>query len=103
MCVEPAQSVLGVTLDNSGWQSKLLTCGKFDSNSTHVGASVLGAGFWQMSFEDHVRRAKTCCMHIVSRAAAHTGTLAVVRPQLHHEVSTAARMAMRGLDTHLHS
>lgn len=56
------QSRLGVSLDNGGWQSKIMSCGKFDSNSTHVHATLGGIGFWEMSHEDAVCGAMRCLL-----------------------------------------
>lgn len=61
------QSRLGVSLDNGGWQSKIMSCGKFDSNSTHVHATLGGIGFWEMSHEDAVRGAMRCLLLAVVR------------------------------------
>lgn len=69
--LNPKLSTLGVTLDNSGWQSKIMTCHDLNGNSTHVGATLAGIGFWEMSHED----------------AAH------------HEVTTAARKAVLQANT----
>jgi len=47
--IDPKQSVLGITLDNSGWQSKILTCSR---QGLHAGETILGVGFWQIGHED---------------------------------------------------
>jgi len=47
--LDPNQSQLGVTLTNTGWQSKIENCfpgGEF------AGETILGAGFWQIGLED---------------------------------------------------
>jgi len=68
--MNPSQSVLGVSLDDSGWQSKILTCAK---RGNYSGATILGAGFWQMAHEDYV----------------------------HHELSSAARAAVNSINAML--
>jgi hypothetical protein len=47
--LNPQQSILGVTLDNSGWQSRITVCEKAGNYS---GATIKGVGFWQIGMED---------------------------------------------------
>jgi len=61
--LDPSTSQLGVTLTNEGWQSRIEDC---SPQGLYAGATLLGAGFWQIGLEDNK----------------------------HHELSAAARTAI---------
>jgi len=47
--LDPTESQLGVTLTNTGWQSKIEDC---SPSGMFKGETILGAGFWQIGLED---------------------------------------------------
>lgn len=67
--LDKTKSKLGVTLDNSGWQSRISQCGgPFNKNSTFVGATLRGVGTWEMSQEDAAHHEVSDAMAAVVKA-----------------------------------
>jgi len=50
--LHPDLSVLGVTLDNTSWESKILTCSR--NATSYSGVTIKGVGFWALGFEDNL-------------------------------------------------